>query len=103
MRGKERGLGARHKHCPVFDKDRRKTEIRLRELRLRGDSIWARIKKAGGPIKDANDTHRSEEKELCWKSMLILAASLSGKSQLEQVGCICPMKMLTTSRRDSPP
>ena len=53
-------------HCPIFDKDRRKTKnnrkIRLRELGLRCDNIWALVKKAGGPMKDAIDPIEQKRK-----------------------------------------
>ena len=51
-------------HCPIFEKDRRKTKIRLRELGLRCDSIWALVKKAGGPMKDAIDPIEQKRKVL---------------------------------------
>jgi hypothetical protein len=51
-------------HCPIFEKDRRKTRIRLRELGLRCDSIWALVKKAGGPMKDAIDPIEQKRKVL---------------------------------------
>ena len=38
--------------CPLFDDERRKTKIRLRQFGLRDDNIWSLIKKAGGAVKD---------------------------------------------------
>ena len=38
-------------HCPLFDNERRKTKIRLRELGLRDDNMWHLISKAGGEMK----------------------------------------------------
>ena len=49
-------------HCPIFDEDRRKTKIRLHELGLRCDNIWALVKKAGGPMKDAIDPIEQKRK-----------------------------------------
>jgi len=39
-------------------------QIRLRELGLRFDSIWALVKKAGGPMKDAIDPIEQKRKVL---------------------------------------
>ena len=37
--------------CPLFDNERRKTKIRLRELGLLDENIWNLIVKAGGAMK----------------------------------------------------
>ena len=37
--------------CPLFDNERRKTEILLRELGLLDENIWYLIVKAGGALK----------------------------------------------------
>ena len=42
--------------CPLFDNERRKTKIRLRELGLLDENIWSFIVKAGGAMKTWPDS-----------------------------------------------
>ena len=49
-------------HCPLFDGERRKTKIRLRELGLLDENICHLIRKAGGAMKAWPDPIRARAK-----------------------------------------